>query len=178
MNGTLADTTFPSKVIEYVSNELTLITTDISDVRAVLLSDPYYITNDDPIEIVGALESYIKSIEARRQIALNAKMRLTDKLSLENVFVTVRNTRAAEHNLAPLPATLHAPPQNLFYRNKPHHNLKASSAPKLDAPDEPREQQAKCGAQHVGPPVVEVCTAPEVRLDELNGPTKTRGTYE
>jgi hypothetical protein len=53
--GGLADTTFPSKVVELASAALLVITTDISDVRDVLGDGALYLEHDDPLELVDAL---------------------------------------------------------------------------------------------------------------------------
>ena len=59
-SGSLADTTFPSKVIEFASSGLLILTTDISDVRQVVGDQgAYYLTCDDPQELVNIIERVV-----------------------------------------------------------------------------------------------------------------------
>lgn len=57
--GPLANTTFPSKVIEFASEGLLVLTTDISDVRQVLGSGALYLTHDEPQMLMDLLESVV-----------------------------------------------------------------------------------------------------------------------
>lgn len=59
-NGPLANTTFPSKVIEFAAAGLLVLTTDISDVREVLGSGALYLTRDEPQALIDLLESIVK----------------------------------------------------------------------------------------------------------------------
>ena len=61
INGALADTTFPSKVVEFASAGLLVITTDISDVREVLGDGALYLTSNDPQELVNLLQSVVEN---------------------------------------------------------------------------------------------------------------------
>lgn len=72
------------------------------------------------------------------------------QVALNSIYV--RPTRAAQ-TFATTGMTARIP-RNSFYRNKYNYNPKERSASKLETPDKTREQQAKCGAQHVGRPVV------------------------
>jgi hypothetical protein len=51
-HGLLADTTFPSKVSEFAGSGMLVLTTDISDVRAVLGGGARYLTDDDPALLI------------------------------------------------------------------------------------------------------------------------------
>ena len=55
IEGPYANSTFPSKVIEYAENGLCVITTDISDVRAVLGNNALYLHADEPRQLVAHL---------------------------------------------------------------------------------------------------------------------------
>ena len=55
MSGPYANSTFPSKVIEYAENGLCVIATDISDVREVLGDNALYLGADDPLQLVTHL---------------------------------------------------------------------------------------------------------------------------
>jgi glycosyltransferase involved in cell wall biosynthesis len=53
--GPYANTTFPSKVIEYAQHRLCLIATDISDVRRLFGDVVRYVTADDPAQLLSHL---------------------------------------------------------------------------------------------------------------------------
>jgi glycosyltransferase involved in cell wall biosynthesis len=53
--GQYADTTFPSKTVEYAAAGLYVISTDISDVRRVLGEDAAYLSSNDPRELAAAI---------------------------------------------------------------------------------------------------------------------------
>jgi glycosyltransferase involved in cell wall biosynthesis len=55
-NGPYANTTFPSKVIEYAAAGLLIVTTDISDVRSIFGEGALYLKHDDPSELIRHLE--------------------------------------------------------------------------------------------------------------------------
>jgi glycosyltransferase involved in cell wall biosynthesis len=55
-NGPYANTTFPSKVIEYAAAGLLIVTTDISDVRSIFGEGALYLKHDDPLELIQHLE--------------------------------------------------------------------------------------------------------------------------
>lgn len=83
--GHFADTTFPSKVVEYVSHGLFLIATDISDVRLLLGDGPFYINNDDAMEIVHAIEFAVENKIVLTEKARKISCVLSEKLDLEKV---------------------------------------------------------------------------------------------
>jgi glycosyltransferase involved in cell wall biosynthesis len=55
-NGPYANTTFPSKVIEYAAAGLLIVTTDISDVRAIFGEGALYLKHDDSLGLIRHLE--------------------------------------------------------------------------------------------------------------------------
>jgi glycosyltransferase involved in cell wall biosynthesis len=55
-NGPYANTTFPSKVIEYAAAGLLIVTTDISDVRSIFGEGALYLKHDDPLQLIQHLE--------------------------------------------------------------------------------------------------------------------------
>ena len=59
-NGSLAHTTFPSKVIEFAAAGLLVVTTDISDVRQVLGDGALYLMSNEPNDLIVLLEKIIK----------------------------------------------------------------------------------------------------------------------
>jgi len=59
--GALANSTFPSKVIEFAAAGLLVLTTDISDVRMVLgETGALYLTRDEPRMLLGLFESIVR----------------------------------------------------------------------------------------------------------------------
>jgi glycosyltransferase involved in cell wall biosynthesis len=70
VNGPLAQTTFPSKVVELASAGLLVITTDISDVREVLGDGAVYLRRDDPKELVEALRRAVEKPAEAQAIAV------------------------------------------------------------------------------------------------------------
>ncbi|WP_430447039.1 MAG: glycosyltransferase [Pseudomonas piscis] len=69
VGGPLADTTFPSKVIEFAEAGLLVLSTDISDVRAVLGSGAIYLTQNDPKELMSLLRDIVESPEKSQACA-------------------------------------------------------------------------------------------------------------
>jgi glycosyltransferase involved in cell wall biosynthesis len=58
--GALADTTFPSKVIEYAAAGMLVLTTDISDVRQVLGDGALYLQQDNALQLVSLFERVVQ----------------------------------------------------------------------------------------------------------------------
>lgn len=75
-NGLLANTTFPSKTIEFAAEGLLVLTTDISDVRHVLGSGAFYLIHDEPQSLIDLLEKVVND----RNVAIECA-----KLGLKNV---------------------------------------------------------------------------------------------
>lgn len=63
VGGALADTTFPSKVIEFADAGLLVLTTDISDVRQVLGDGAVYLTRNDPSQLAQLLREIAENLE-------------------------------------------------------------------------------------------------------------------
>ncbi|NWA04468.1 glycosyltransferase [Pseudomonas gingeri] len=63
VGGPLADTTFPSKVIEFAEAGLLVLSTDISDVRAVLGSGAIYLTRNDSAELAALFRKIVEDPE-------------------------------------------------------------------------------------------------------------------
>ncbi len=68
-NGPLANTTFPSKVIEFAAEGLLVLTTDISDIRLVLDSGALYLSSDEPLALIELLECIVKDRTMARKCA-------------------------------------------------------------------------------------------------------------
>jgi glycosyltransferase involved in cell wall biosynthesis len=78
-SGALANTTFPSKVVELASAGLLVITTDISDVRKVLGDGAIYLEQDEPQKLADIFNHLVQQREKAEQCAL---------LGMHNVTMT------------------------------------------------------------------------------------------
>ena len=63
-NGSLAHTTFPSKVIEFAAAGLLVVSTDISDVRQVLGDGALYLMSNEPHDLIVLLEKIVNERES------------------------------------------------------------------------------------------------------------------
>ncbi|MEO6118915.1 MAG: glycosyltransferase, partial [Methylotenera sp.] len=70
-SGALAHTTFPSKVIEFASQGILALTTDISDVRKVLSDGAIYLEVDDSNLLIEKLQWIVEHRDAARALSLN-----------------------------------------------------------------------------------------------------------
>lgn len=68
-SGVLAHTTFPSKVIEFASQGILIITTDISDVRKVLGDGAIYLTEDNPRQLIEKFQWIMENIAEANNLA-------------------------------------------------------------------------------------------------------------
>jgi glycosyltransferase involved in cell wall biosynthesis len=84
-SGELANTTFPSKVIEYAGSGVLVITTDISDVRTVLGSGAIYLVDDDPQLLIEKLRWVAENREEAGKLALEGRKRVAELCSPEAV---------------------------------------------------------------------------------------------
>ncbi|KGA42895.1 glycosyl transferase family 1 [Pectobacterium odoriferum] len=82
--GSLANTTFPSKVVEYANSGLLVISTDISDVRHVLGADSaIFLSTDSEDEIINAFDKVIHDIAWSRKTAEEGKNNVLNLLAPE-----------------------------------------------------------------------------------------------
>lgn len=72
-SGDLAHTTFPSKVIEFASHGILVVSTDISDVKKVLGDGAIYLTEDDPCLLIGKLHWIVENREEANKLALQGE---------------------------------------------------------------------------------------------------------
>ena len=79
-DGPLANTTFPSKILEYINEELLILTTDISDVRFLLNENAIYTTGDIE-DLILKFKFIINNTLELSKIKCNAKIQLQDKYS-------------------------------------------------------------------------------------------------
>jgi len=88
--GDLAHTTFPSKVIEFASAGLLVLTTDISDVRKVLGDDgAVYLRSDTVVELNELLEKLVKERGQAKLIAENGLLRIQERCDPKRAGVDV-----------------------------------------------------------------------------------------
>ncbi len=69
IGGAFANTTFPSKVIEYASNRKLVLTTNISDIEDVLSDGAIYLKTNTVEEFVGKLKWIVKNRSQAESIA-------------------------------------------------------------------------------------------------------------
>ena len=78
VGGFLADTTFPSKIIEFASAGLLVLTTDISDVRRVMGNGAVYLNSNNPHDLIQLLHKIVKN-KSRFMISALAGQRAVKK---------------------------------------------------------------------------------------------------
>jgi len=83
--GKLAQTTFPSKVIEFASHGILVVTTDISDVRKVLANGAIYLTVDDPLILVDKLRWIVENRRTAKALSLDGMYAVTAICAPEKV---------------------------------------------------------------------------------------------
>lgn len=81
IGGSLADTTFPSKVIEFAGAGLLVLTTDISDVRQLLGAGAIYLTGNEPEELVAQLRRVADDRSAARACAEHGRSAVLERCS-------------------------------------------------------------------------------------------------
>lgn len=82
-NGLLANTTFPSKVVELASAGLLVITTDISDVKMVMGSGALYLDKDDVPSLIECFHWVISNPEVVKSIASAGILAVKEQCSME-----------------------------------------------------------------------------------------------
>lgn len=84
ISGALANTTFPSKVVEYANSGLLVISTDISDVRHVLGNNgAIFLSTDSEDEIIKAFDKVIHDMVWSRKTAEEGKNNVLNLLAPE-----------------------------------------------------------------------------------------------
>jgi glycosyltransferase involved in cell wall biosynthesis len=89
-SGPLAHTTFPSKVVEMAGAGLLVVSTDISDVRAVLGEGARYLQTDEVEELVDALRAIAREPEAARLAAETGAARVRARFAPERAGMLLR----------------------------------------------------------------------------------------
>ena len=89
-SGLLANTTFPSKVVEFAASGMLVVTTDISDVRKVLGDGALYLQQDEPEKLLDLFRYILKQRVAAKNCAMtglsNINRMCAPKTSGEMVF--------------------------------------------------------------------------------------------
>ncbi len=84
VGGPLASTTFPSKVIEYASHGMLVISTDISDVRSVLGDEgAYFLSSSTPGELASILAHCAANPVAVQRVADSGHRRVMERCNAE-----------------------------------------------------------------------------------------------
>lgn len=79
--GPLAQTTFPSKVVELASAGLLVLTTDISDVRVVLGDNALYLVRGDASELIERLRWIVGNRDKARALAESGRLHVERRCS-------------------------------------------------------------------------------------------------
>lgn len=79
VGGALADTTFPSKVIEFAGSGLLVLTTDISDVRRMLGDGARYLEHNDPELLIERLATIVTDRAAAARCARRGRQAAEQK---------------------------------------------------------------------------------------------------
>jgi len=91
-NGPLANTTFPSKVIEFAAAGLLVLTTDISDVCQVLgTNGALYLTRDEPQALIDLLKNIVMDRTMAQEYAKYGFLNVQALCSPESSGYTVAN---------------------------------------------------------------------------------------
>lgn len=85
ISGVQADTTFPSKVIEFASHGILVVTTDISDVRKVLADAAIYLEDDDPTLLIEKLRWVVEHRDAAKYLSLKGAQAVSKACAPERV---------------------------------------------------------------------------------------------
>lgn len=83
--GALADTTFPSKVIEFASNDILVLATETNDIAQVLGEGAIYLGVDDVDLLIEKIQWIVQNRAAAREVALTGMRAVGAKCSPENV---------------------------------------------------------------------------------------------
>ena len=87
--GDLANTTFPSKVVELANAGLLVFTTDISDVSKVLGSGALYLTREDPDSLIKGLQWIVENRATAAEMARRGARAVWDRCAAEKTGRTL-----------------------------------------------------------------------------------------
>jgi glycosyltransferase involved in cell wall biosynthesis len=89
--GWLADTTFPSKVIELASAGLLVLTTNISDVKLVMGNGAVYLNRDDPLALIDCLRWIVENPQRAAKTATDGNLSVRSHCSMEMAGLKLSN---------------------------------------------------------------------------------------
>lgn len=90
IDGTLANTTFPSKVMEYASNRILVLTTNISDIKNVLSTGAIYLENDSTEELIRKLKWIVENRVEAQGIAQKGFDLVSERFSKDKVGLQLK----------------------------------------------------------------------------------------
>lgn len=85
VGGPYADSTFPSKAIEYAENGLMLVSTDISDVRTIFGSSARYLNTNNPKTLAETIIAAAQNPRKTRILGQQAQRIIADRMSYPRV---------------------------------------------------------------------------------------------
>lgn len=90
-SGVFAHTTFPSKVIEFASHGILIVSTDISDVRKVFADGAIYLTEDNSRHLIEKLRWIVENREEAKSLTLKGEQTVGALCAPETVGQTLVN---------------------------------------------------------------------------------------
>ena len=91
IGGGFSNSTFPSKTVEYAQNGLMLISTDISDVRAVFGDTARYLINNDAVALAALIVDVANDTVAATELARQGQIHILEKLSYPQAGIILRS---------------------------------------------------------------------------------------
>jgi glycosyltransferase involved in cell wall biosynthesis len=91
VGGVLADTTFPSKVIEFASSGLLVLSTDISDVRSLLGEGAHFLERNDPDLLIEQLGKIVEDRRSAEFRAIQGHLAVEQQCAPQAAGVALRN---------------------------------------------------------------------------------------
>ena len=85
VGGPYADSTFPSKAIEYAENGLMVISTDISDVRTIFGTSASYLNTNNPTTLAETIITAAQNPRETRILGKQAQRIIADRMSYPHV---------------------------------------------------------------------------------------------
>lgn len=85
VQGDLSDTTFPSKVVEFSSAGLLVLSTNISDVKHLFEDGAIYLNTNEPSELIKKMEYICTKPDISRFVAKQGQINIASKLDFEKI---------------------------------------------------------------------------------------------
>lgn len=90
IDGGLANTTFPSKVMEYASNKILVLTTNISDIKDVLSTGAIYLDNNSTEDLISKLKWIVHNRVEAQRIAQKGFDLVSERFSKDKVGLELK----------------------------------------------------------------------------------------